>query len=431
MFKWIIDMKPNFDPVNVKLDFEQAAIRTIRTKFPHANISGCFFHLCQSVYRAVERFGLKADYSADPLLAQQIRALPALALLNTDDVIDTFEELKQQFPIQGKPVLQYFEETYIGERNREGRPQKRPQFDVKLWNIHQSTLQDGHRTNNVVEGWNNRFASLVDCAHPNIWKFLKSLKKEQSMVEAELIQAEAGVRRPKRLVTERQQKRILNILNEQSTTNLDKVTSIEKQGEYDIALAYYRLTIELSPDRFDLLVRSYKYISLVYLDIHSISYALEYQTKALEIQQKKLMTRLKLNYDRVLDYLLQVLNIYKELHMYEDISRCCDSIGEVYFRQKIKDIAINYHFETLKVIDERFPSYLPYRIVSYEFVGKIYQSMRDYEQALKYYNDALNTKLKYEPLNDPTIVESYEFIGGLFHQNQEIVSKQLKCMIRV
>ncbi|CAF3729612.1 unnamed protein product [Rotaria sp. Silwood1] len=117
--------------------------------------------------------------------------------------------------------------------------------------------------------------------------------------------------------------------------------------------------------------------------------------------------------------------------MYEDISRCCDSIGEVYFRQKIKDIAINYHFETLKVIDERFPSYLPYRIVSYEFVGKIYQSMRDYEQALKYYNDALNTKLKYEPLNDPTIVESYEFIGGLFHQNQEIVSKQLKCMIRV
>ncbi|CAF5058282.1 unnamed protein product, partial [Rotaria sp. Silwood1] len=223
---WIIDMKPNFDPVNVKLDFEQAAIRTIRTKFPHANISGCFFPLCQSVYRAVERFGLKADYSDDPLLAQQIRALPALALLNTDDVIDTFEELKQQFPIQGKPVLQYFEETYIGERNREGRPQKRPQFDVKLWNIHQSTLQDGHRTNNVVEGWNNRFASLVDCAHPNIWKFLKSLKKEQSMVEAELIQAEAGVRRPKRLVTERQQKRILNILNEQSTTNLDKVLAL-------------------------------------------------------------------------------------------------------------------------------------------------------------------------------------------------------------
>ncbi|CAF4748531.1 unnamed protein product [Rotaria sp. Silwood1] len=216
------------------------------------------------------------------------------------------------------------------------------------------------------------------------------------------------------------------VFDQHSPFSLAAVTSIEKQGEYDIALAYYRLTIELSPDRFDLLVRSYKYISLVYLDIHSISYALEYQTKALEIQQKKLMTRLKLNYDRVLDYLLQVLNIYKELHMYEDISRCCDSIGEVYFRQKIKDIAINYHFETLKVIDERFPSYLPYRIVSYEFVGKIYQSMRDYEQALKYYNDALNTKLKYEPLNDPTIVESYEFIAALNGHDmvvREIISR--------
>ncbi|CAF1290417.1 unnamed protein product [Didymodactylos carnosus] len=83
-----------------------------------------------------------------------------------------------------------------------------------------------HITNNVIEGWNNRFASLVDCAHSNIWKFLRLLKKEQSMVEAELIQAETGVRRPKRLVTERQKKRIMNILDEQSTTNLDKVLAL-------------------------------------------------------------------------------------------------------------------------------------------------------------------------------------------------------------
>ncbi|CAF4721956.1 unnamed protein product, partial [Rotaria sp. Silwood2] len=193
MVKSIIDLIPNFDPVNVKLDFEQAAIGSIETKFPHTNISGCFFHLCQSVYRAVVRFGLKTDYSDDPLLAQQIRALPALALLNTDDVIDTFEELKQQFPIQRKPVLEYFEKIYIGEHNRASRPRKRPQFNVKLWNVHQGTLRGGHRTNNMLEGWNNRFASLVDRTHPNIWKFLNSWKKEQLMVEAELIQAEAGV----------------------------------------------------------------------------------------------------------------------------------------------------------------------------------------------------------------------------------------------
>ena len=46
------------------------------------------------------------------------------------------------------------------------------------------------------------------------------------MVDAELIQAEAGVRRPKDLLAESQQKVILSILNEQSITNLDKVLAL-------------------------------------------------------------------------------------------------------------------------------------------------------------------------------------------------------------
>ena len=97
---------------------------------------------------------------------------------------------------------------------------------MNLWNVHERTIQGHHRTNNVLEGWNNRFSALVNCDHPNIWKFLDLLKKEQSFVEAQIIQAEAGVRRPKNLVTERQQKRILNILNEPSTTNLEKVLAL-------------------------------------------------------------------------------------------------------------------------------------------------------------------------------------------------------------
>ena len=40
---------------------------------------------------------------------------------------------------------------------------------------------------------------------------------------------------------------------------------IKKQGEFDIALAYYSLAIGQCQDRFDLLIRSYKGISLVYL----------------------------------------------------------------------------------------------------------------------------------------------------------------------
>jgi hypothetical protein len=76
MFKTITDLKPNINPTDVTMDFEPAAIASLRTAFPQANINGCFFHLCQAVYRAVVRFGLKTEYAEDQSLAQQIRALP-------------------------------------------------------------------------------------------------------------------------------------------------------------------------------------------------------------------------------------------------------------------------------------------------------------------------------------------------------------------
>ncbi|CAF0907509.1 unnamed protein product [Adineta steineri] len=226
MFNAIHDLKPDLDPANVSMDFEVAAMSSIRSAFPRANINGCFFHLCQSVYRAVVRLRLKVEYSSDDIFAQQIRAIPALAFLKVTDVIDTFEKLKEQFPVKGKLILSYIEESYIGEKKRATQSRKKPQFDLQSWNVHERTMDGYHRTNNIIEGWNNRFSSLVDGVHPNMWKFLESLKKEQSYVEAQLYQAEAGVRRPKNLVAERREKRILNVLNASSMTNLEKILSL-------------------------------------------------------------------------------------------------------------------------------------------------------------------------------------------------------------
>jgi len=43
--------------------------------------------------------------------------------------------------------------------------------------MHEATLQQQERTNNVCEGWNNSFASLVDRNHPSIWTLLQSLQQ--------------------------------------------------------------------------------------------------------------------------------------------------------------------------------------------------------------------------------------------------------------
>ncbi|CAF3020474.1 unnamed protein product [Rotaria sp. Silwood2] len=205
-----------------------------------------------------------------------------------------------------------------------------------------------------------------------------------------------------------------------------------KQGDYDISLAYNCLAIEQSQDRPELLLRSYKYISMNYLEIDSISEALEYQMKALEIQREindahdeiadtmfnigTIFSRtLKSDNDSVLDYFFQALKIYQELNMFDEIIRCFHALGEVYLRKNEKGVALDYHLKALQLIDTHFTTYLPYRIISCEYIARIYESMRDYMQAFKYYNEALNAKLKYEPVNDPKIASSYADIAGVYH----------------
>ena len=92
--------------------------------------------------------------------------------------------------------------------------------------MNDKTVQGQLLSNNVVEGWNNRFSSLLNCIHPNLWKVLNGLKKEQSHVDAEIVQADAGVRQSRRKDEVRQETRILNILNVPTTTAFEKVMTL-------------------------------------------------------------------------------------------------------------------------------------------------------------------------------------------------------------
>ena len=48
------------------------------------------------------------------------------------------------------------------------------------WSVYERVPVDDPRTNNFLEGWHNRFASVLGVAHPDIYKFIKSLKSEQA-----------------------------------------------------------------------------------------------------------------------------------------------------------------------------------------------------------------------------------------------------------
>ncbi|KAB0790553.1 hypothetical protein PPYR_15049 [Photinus pyralis] len=119
--------------------------------------------------------------------------IPALAFVPPGCVIESFEELcdGQIVPPEAQCILDYFEDTWIG-RPSTRRQRKPPQFAINIWNCYEVALQGASKTNNAVEGWHYAFEHQVSANHPNIWKFIDCLKREQSLHELQIEQLLSG-----------------------------------------------------------------------------------------------------------------------------------------------------------------------------------------------------------------------------------------------
>ena len=59
--------------------------------------------------------------------------------------------------------------------------------------MHDVTHANQPRTNNVSEGWNNKFQALVEHNHPTEWKLVKCIQAECARVCGILLQDERGI----------------------------------------------------------------------------------------------------------------------------------------------------------------------------------------------------------------------------------------------
>ena len=65
MMQIVKELVPTANPLKVLTDFELAAINAFREDFPEAELSGCYFHLSQSIVRKVGELGLKNQFEND------------------------------------------------------------------------------------------------------------------------------------------------------------------------------------------------------------------------------------------------------------------------------------------------------------------------------------------------------------------------------
>ena len=144
-------------------------------------------------------------------MAIRLRIVPALAFASPFDLPNIFSQVIAQLNIPESAELSfYFENTYIG-RTLPGGTQVAPLFSIDVWNHHHDVSQGIPRTTNAVEAWHRSYNATIGYHHPNIWKFIGALKKEQGLIE---------VKHAKFIAGDKPSKRIKNAANEEAISNL-------------------------------------------------------------------------------------------------------------------------------------------------------------------------------------------------------------------
>ncbi|XP_022170329.1 uncharacterized protein LOC111033737 [Myzus persicae] len=182
------------DPTHLNVDFEKALISAAQTIFDsNLTIRGCFYHLCQSSYRKVQDLGLIKMYKNNDEFSHFCGMLDGLAFLPLEHVFEGMAYLKTIVSPEGEDLLNYFDATYVnGPLRKVGAGTKfkfkkiSPLFPPNTWNVHKTTMNGDHRTNNICESWNNRFSHLVGHSHPTIWTLIRKMRLEVAADKAKL-----------------------------------------------------------------------------------------------------------------------------------------------------------------------------------------------------------------------------------------------------
>lgn len=194
VFEKLLELKLGLNPASIMSDFEKAIQNAAARVFNGVEIVGCLFHLGQSLWRKVQQCGLTEEYQNNENVRQHTKMLLSLSFVPVDDVIMAFEELAENCPNSLDPIINYWEDNYIGRIRRNRRAS--PRFAIAIWNVYSRVENGLPRTNNSVEGWHRAFQQTLNCHHPSVYKLIEQFRKEQDHVEIQLTRLAAGINHP-------------------------------------------------------------------------------------------------------------------------------------------------------------------------------------------------------------------------------------------
>ena len=143
------------------------------------------------MWRKIQASRLAIEYGSDEELSINLRCLTALAFLPSSEIPDAFDQIKPLMPSNAQAVVQYFEKYYVhGKIRRVLRNSTEirnpPLFPPSLWSVHELIENNYPRTQNVVEGWHQRWLTLLGKQHVGIYTIIKEMRKEQHQTQLQI-----------------------------------------------------------------------------------------------------------------------------------------------------------------------------------------------------------------------------------------------------
>jgi hypothetical protein len=182
----IVRQLTNFnDPLFIKTDFEHASILALKEQLPNTNVSGCMFHLGQSINRKIQKLGLQCLYTTDNTIKKFVKYLTALSFVQPIHVRDTFHEIRthRDFPVVLITVYDFFYDNYIGFDDN-------VRFPLSIWNFGSVLNIDLPRTNNGIEGWHSVFKQTFGTSRYSLQLLFEKLKFEEDAIRLKVLRVE-------------------------------------------------------------------------------------------------------------------------------------------------------------------------------------------------------------------------------------------------
>ncbi|CAF1166798.1 unnamed protein product [Adineta ricciae] len=206
-----VRLQLGFEPTKITTDFESALINVIKAEFPNAQHKGCYFHYTNAIHRRIQTLGLSTVYKTEHDARSSARKLMALALLPLNQVKLAFDDIVEGAPDSIDDLIDYFRDYWMKNMN------------LSLWNVADLDV----RTNNHVEGWNNRFNKRMNKTHPNMWAFIACLQAEEVIFRQLFLKFKAGAQKKIMLKTLTMQKHIDNLNTRFNNNEIDRVELLD------------------------------------------------------------------------------------------------------------------------------------------------------------------------------------------------------------